>query len=496
MTRRSLLCLLVGFLLVLGACSSTSLPPEQSFPGDQDLAFVEGEPQTTFRLALQQPPTTDPAVINLADQAQVIVADLLYDGLVEVSPDGQLAPALATAWTDHNMVRWSFELDTSRINSQQVKSSFERLLAEQPESLSAAALRPVIGASGVRAGETAQAAGIIAAEDGRIDFELSQPQAGFAWLLAGLQFSVVGDNGTLTGRYIITEESEERALLESAEGIDVELRWQDNAIEAYQELALGKVDAALVDGSLIDGASSRYGSGKTARNVVRFLGLNELSPDLVAKETRQALLAALDRERMTSDWDRAVFAVDGVVAPSVRGYRVGGCGSTCSFDPSLTREVLASIGSAPSLTLSYVADRDTPVADAAAAMLTEAGFEIEVQQVTAAELAEGIANGSAELFISGWISPAGSTDAVIPYLFGSQSELNVTRISNEAVDELLAAASILSDDTLRWALLAQAEQAALEDAILAPLGVDRSLLVSTPTAPPHSVRSDGSLSLG
>lgn len=486
MAHRSVIASLFGLALVAGACSSPLGEVDRSTVDTQvtsttvpdGLAFVdEADPDATLHLALTRPANWTPAQLSLTDQNAVVLADLLYDGLTEAS-GATLAPALAASWTaNSDFTRWTFALDTDRVSPADVVSSFDRLIVEAADSAAVALLGDVeeISASG----------------DNAVRFTLRNPNAGFAWLLSGVQYSITVPGPT--GRYAIVEDSAEQMVLASSKFADITISWHPDGKATYQQLTLGQAEAAVVDPTVSRDAANRFGQRPSARSIVRFYGLNLASEDLWDPRVREAALISIDRPAVLEELPTAGFTADGVAGASTAGFRYGACNMACIYHPDDARSLLRDAGGAPTLTIVYVGEDQVGVASEISRSLQKGGFRTEVTQVSAEELPIMIADGSAEIFAFGWAAPAGSMDAVVPALFASGSPLNVTRLVSEEVDDLLDLAALTADDNERWELLSQAHEAALAQWVAIPVAVAHNGLVQSPDIDHLSVRPDGSL---
>lgn len=442
-----------------------------------------------LRVALARPETMAPAELSIVDQEAVIVADLLYDGLTEAAgTEGRLDPALAESWdASDDFTRWAFTLDVDRIDASSVVESFSAL-GDGPVSAP---------------GALAHVVSVEAAEPGTVVFTLDRPDAGLAWLVSGVGFSIVGPHGAPTSGYEVTVDDSEMMVLRPGEGSDgpeVALRWESSADDAYDTLTLGLVDAAVAPPEALHDARSRFGAVPAARAVSRFYGLNLGSPRLADDRLRRAVVHAVDRDEATAEGTAVpVYPADGVVAPTVAGYRPGGCAEGCVHDPGRARSLLAEArrdGAPPDVLRIAIGSQDQAAADIIADDLAAVGFEVDVRPLNPGELARTIAAGEAELFAFGWVAPAGSVDAVVPALFGSGSAANAVRLRSARVDALIADATTTGDDRDRWDLLLEAHDVALSEAAVIPLAVAKSHFVAAPQAQHVVVRADGSIDPG
>ncbi len=472
-------------LLAIGLLSSSCslLGGDEAAAPETDLDSVPSslpfaaEPSGPLHLTLTTTDVWDPAAISVGNQAQVLLADLLYDGLTEASAEGELRPALAESWSaSADFRQWTFELGDG-VDAQAVAASFARLRETAPASVAVALLNDV---------ETIDPSG-----DSAVMFTLRNPNAGFAWLLSGVQYSIHGDEPT--GPYAIESTDAVGMTLVSEQYRTIEVAWAADTKAAYDQLTLGETDAAIVDATLTGDAASRFGQQPSARSLVRFYGLNLASPNLYDSRLRQAVLAAVDRPGAMRALTTSGFTADGVAASSLAGFRYGACASACVYNPSGATAKLAEVGVAPTLVVGYVGADQAAAAASIGESLTRAGFGATVQEVAADQLTAMIGAGTVDIFSFGWPTPASSMDAVIPPLFASVSPLNVTRLVSTEVDALIAEAMTTGDDEARWKLLADAESAALAQWTVIPVATAHNGLVQRAQDSPLAVRPDGSI---
>jgi len=466
--------------------------PVPDAPDESALDAEIRDPETlgVVRIALQRPPTVDPTEISLADQESVLVTDLLYDGLTEVSAAGdRLEPALASAWTvNDQLTEWTFVVDSDRVDPRHVAEHFARVRDET----SAAA---TIGAALVDVSDV-QTVGSDA-----VRFRLDRPDAGFAWMLSGVAFSVVGESGETTGQYQIESESDRETILTpgTGDGPTVVLHWAETADDAYDTLTLGLVDAAVAPPDAVHDAADRFGAVPPARAITRFYGINADSPRLADERVRRALIQAIDRDRLVDEVLAVpAFSLDGVLAPTIAGYGHSGCGLECRFDreaAAVALDAVADDGDPPVVRIAVADDGQAAVAAAIARDLEAVGFDTVVDELALDDLVRVIADGDADLFATGAVAVASSIDAVIPELFASDSPGNALRLRSDEVDRLLAEAAVTADDHARWDLLNEAHDAAMSSALVLPIAATRSSFVAAPHAQHLAVRADGSLAL-
>ncbi|MGH1506510.1 MAG: ABC transporter substrate-binding protein [Acidimicrobiales bacterium] len=424
-----------------------------------DLALVDDTTSTTaalepglpseLRIELRRPDTWTPQLVRPVDVEGVVVADLLYDGLVEADASSQtLRGALARSWApEEGGTRWRFAIDTSRISADAVADHYTALIGERA-TLPAAMLAHVSAVS---------------AEGDDVVFQLTRADAGLAWLLSGVAYSVVGADGAATGAFAVTERDDgfDLAALESGD----------------------QVQSVTVD--FVDDAEAL-----SASSVSTFWVLNSRAGAMADLATRQAVVGALDRPSVMPDGS---VAADGVVGPAMAGHVADACAVVCDGTPGVALEV---DGVPRALSVGYVSESQGEIVAKAVVDLEAAGAAVEVRLLTSAELVAAMDAGEVDLVLAGWAALAGSADAVVPALLSSGSPLNLVGASTPEAETLLLRAALRADDAERWELLHEAQRVMLAEAVILPLSVSEAHSVQVDGDVEVPVRADGSLDLG
>ena len=151
----------VSFILVLAACggrvqeepttpaneaqppaetTETEPPPEQPAETEQETAVEPASGATaragTLRIASQPIVQIDPALVS--SDAEVMVANAVYDYLVDVDENNNIVPRLAVSWDQPDPTTWVFTLaegvifhDGSPLTAEDVVWTFDRLRDEE-----------------------------------------------------------------------------------------------------------------------------------------------------------------------------------------------------------------------------------------------------------------------------------------------------------------------------------------------------------------------------
>ena len=141
--KKSLIIILVFiFLLLITACSNTSISPiEEDFTSEEE---VSKSPQSggTLNLAVTSLPNPDPLMAE--DYETKSILSLIYEGLVRIDEEGSIQPNLAVNWqiTDDGRtyifklrkdVKWQ---NGKTFSSSDVKATFDKIvqLKKQPRN--------------------------------------------------------------------------------------------------------------------------------------------------------------------------------------------------------------------------------------------------------------------------------------------------------------------------------------------------------------------------
>lgn len=492
----------------LSGCTDGDGDAAPPVAGDDRIPEELADAVGPLRLAMVRPDSFRPDELVQSDQSAVILADLLYDGLVEVDgATGELVPALARRWSSNeDFTRWTFELDpTTGVDAETAAASLATLVRSSSRT-------PVRSRS--MAALTAGMTSVTAADATTVVIELAGPNAGLPWVLSGLPYSVVGLDGEPSGRYefVFDVGSDARLRRRTPDGLagslagaldrssgrsssnEIEITWTDTGADAYRLLVDGAADGAVAGPSSLSDAGRRFGWEAMPTSALRYYVVNRRSPDLADLPLRAEVLGAIDPQGVIDGTGATtLMVVDGLVSPSAAGYHPAACAEDCRDDVIADRSTADErLGGSP-LAVSYAGDEQEAMAAAVADQLTASGLAAAEVEVSAHDLAAAIVEGTTDLFAFGWVAPAGSVDAVLPPLLGADSPANVARIADPAIQELLDRAARTADDDERWGLLDEAHRLGLAEAKIVPIAVSSSTLVLSDQVVGLSIRADGSI---
>ncbi|MCI2293698.1 ABC transporter substrate-binding protein [Enterobacter sp. I4] len=190
-------------LITAGILSASTAAWAASVPAGTQLA----DKQELVRNNGSEPASLDPHKVE-SDVEFNIISDL-FDGLVSVSPAGEIQPRLAEKWENKDNTVWTFHLrpgitwsDGSAITAEDIVWSWQRLV--DPKTASPYASYPgsmrIVNGTDIAEGKKAPASlGVKAINDSTLEVTLTQPNAAFLAMLA--HPSLVPIDKVLVGRF-------------------------------------------------------------------------------------------------------------------------------------------------------------------------------------------------------------------------------------------------------------------------------------------------------
>ena len=470
-------------------------------PSPEQLAAVASG---TLRLGTLGELPARPRDASPVDAAQLMVADLLADGLTALDPDGKPIPALAESW-EHNeaATSWSFTLrpdaqfsDGTLISAADVKLSLEAV-ANDPDLLAGETLAKVVGFD-----EGDSLSGLVAVDDVTLRIDLTEPVRYLDSSMALPALGVTGANRAETsGPWKILSRSDDQLVLTAERSSDdgagpndpagtidtIEIYRFEDVADARAAFEAAEVDLVWLGLGVVDPTATYFDGHVTA-----MLGSRLSSPVVDDVAVRNSLELAIDRESLVSDvFGQAAQPLWGLV-PSGLGQDVITCVRDC-FDRSQAREGLAPLRGEALPSRPAVVTLDHPqgtwqgkLAEGLAGDLEAAGLVVETRAHTNEELAEVLATDDVELFLIGSVAQSASPEAYLLSLFGDGASQNLTGYQNQVVDNLRRP---------NGPTVARAEQQVLSDDPAIPLAqFDHSVFVG-PRVDSVELRLDGTLVL-
>jgi oligopeptide transport system substrate-binding protein len=483
-TLRTLACggskvpaVLLGVALILTTGLSSAGPMTAAGP---PLRYLGGAPGTL-----------DPAYINDAGDVQLLLQ--LYAGLTRLDEAGEPYPSLASGWevsadglTYTFTVREGLEFsDGSKLDADDVRRSWLRLLDPDTASSAPDVLNVVEGAAERLSGDAGDAAvGIEAPDPTTLVVRLRHPAAYFPEITATPATFVVpetaevGDDWQSPDAFI----GSGPYVLDGADGDDLVLRANEHYVAGQPPIDevrwVGAIDGdpvtAFADGGIdlvqvsgFDATWIAYDKtlGKRLNLAdalsVSYFGFDTTRPPFDDARVRQAFALALDRERLVTLSEGA----DALAAPSIVPPAIWPDGLDESIAPDMdaARALLADAGYEDPSELGTIVVNGTGlnVEPAVASWHEELGVDIDVETMEFETYIGLLETERPHVFTINWIADYPSPHAIYSLLlepgalsnYGEWSDDEFVRLLDAAAaaetDAELAAAYVAVDDHVR-----------------------------------------------
>jgi len=262
----------------------------------------------------------------------------------------------------------------------------------------------------------------------------------------------------------------------------------------------GEADSAtwplLVEDSLrLRDSGEGYTVFSTPANSVKHFPLNNEHPILSDKQVRQAMMYALDRQRIIDDlWSGAAVVAETNLSPAAPYHSVENI-ATYDYDPDMARQLLEEAGWVDedgdgirekdgepfTFTCTTITGDQArrPIAELTQQFFADVGIDMQLAEAPVASILEGMRNGEMDCSLYNWtygsaIDPDASTT------LRSDGANNFSNFKNERVDELLDMGLREPDPEVRAQYYAEIQQIVSEEAPFLFLQYDDWLNVYAP----------------
>jgi peptide/nickel transport system substrate-binding protein len=492
----SLLCVLLVFL---AADPLTARAEDRS---------TDGSRGGVYRRPLKADPATlDPA--RISDIYGRSIAQQIFDGLVQFDRTLTVVPSLAQFWkASRDGLTWTFTLRKGvrfhhgrELTADDVVYSFSRLLDPRVRSTAADLFLNIRGASEFRAGRTKQVEGLVALDRYTVQVTLVESFAPFVSLLAVGHAKIVPRDlverdpegfgakpvGTGPFRFARWDRGKEITLDANPEYFDGAPRLARIVYRVFAGAAFDDVYDDFLRRQLEDAPVPTRDYARVIRDPahqhvkrpmfsVRFYGFNTRIAPFTDRRVRQAMLHAIDRDRVVEDPHLGRYIVaHGILPPGMLGFNPMLPGGT--FDLARAKELLAEAGFAggkglPPIEIWSAVNEAAVLREHALIKKTLAsiGVRVEFRYLTDwPAFSRMLAEGKAGAFLYAWFADVPDPDTFLFPLFHSMSGRNLFRYKNPVVDDLLVRARGESDLARRVELYRRVEQVVLDDAPVVPV---------------------------
>lgn len=473
MTIRNLL--VMTSVLVLAACG-----------GREESGGGGGAGDKTLTIAAQSSPTNiDSRVGN--DNASGRMFDLIYSGLVKVTPENDYAPDVAERWETPDDKTIIFHLNPNAkfqngqpVTAADVKWTYESLLAENFVSSKKS------GYDAVDRIETPDQKTVI--------FRLKEPNGGIfdnltlGILPTGADTNVYKTKPIGAGPYQVVDfRTDDRVVLKAFDGWhggapkikDVVVRIVPDATTRVLELRRGTINFEVNQIPFENVAEfekdERYRVEKKPGSVYQYLAFNMRDPILSKKPVRQAIAHAIDRERIVRDLLRGYGVVTDTMFAQGHWARAENL-PTFGYDPAKAKQLLDQAGHRDPdgdgprsrFTLSFKTSTDAEAnlrAQMIQQMLKQVGIDVQIQSNEFGTFFEDIGKGNFQMFS---LSRNGVADPDFYYVIFHSANMppegqNRGYYRNPRVDQLILEGRSTFDRAKRKAIYAEVQKIVAEE---------------------------------
>lgn len=516
-----MLALVLAVALTAAACSEDKTPVSApsttaTTEAPSPLAFSddEADERPTLRMSVPKVTFVAPHAVDETDPVQVLVTDLMTDGLTERDPvTGRARPALAEDWrVSADRLTWTFTLRPATfstgdpIRAIDVATSLNRLAALGPESLSGPTLAVVAGYDEVASGEATAMSGLEVVDDSTLVITLAQPYEPLPELLAGVSFGVFPVDIDTRGTLPLSSSVSFRPTAMWEEGFRMAADETEGALEAVEIwidptgdlIETGEVDVAVgIDAE--DDFAADISEVAVPRSASAYYAFNVNTEPFSELLVRQAVMQSIDREQIRDEHFPDAIVMNGLIVDSVAGGIEDACDKRCTLNGrAAARKIRRSESGETAFTVDYFADDDDAVEQRVAqdlvAALRAGGLNATARGHTVDEYGELVASGALPMFRFGSVTTALVADASLRP-FRSESRDNVTGLSMPEFDALILDARATVAHDVRDALYADAEAMLFENAVVVPIVRFQHRLVHSSAIDSISLEPDGSLDL-
>ncbi len=444
-----------------------------------------------IRLALQ----TEPSILDPAysvDYSSGMISSLVHSNLVRYTPEGELAPDLASSWEiSQDGLTYTFHIAPARfscgrrVDALDVLFSFERLLDRQTLSPRWWVLGAISGAEAFHENGNRPLTGVEAPDDSTVIIRLERPASHFLGLLAMPAAGIVcrtdvsalgeryGRSPCGSGPWRLAEwrEAEEILLVRNeryrgkepmAEGIS--FRIIPETMTRIAEFEVGNLDLLEVPRAELDmWRAAGPPLLETEELRIVYIGLNNAKPPFDDVRVRRALNMAVDVETIIAHvlFGGAVKA-KGVVPSALRGSPLPE--DLYPYDPEGAIELLADAGYPDGFEMELW-QRENPeggrILESVQAYLARVGVRVELVTREWSAFKQAIELGTPDAFYLDWFADYPDAENFLTPLFHSSNRGgggNRSGYVNARVDSLLEEAALRADPEERWELYRRAEE--------------------------------------
>lgn len=474
----------------------------------------EGKKGGTFRFGITEPTAIDP--YNAQESEGLLVTKYLFTGLIQVGPEGDVHPGVATKWSSNdNCTQWTFDLKTGtkfhngeEVTSASFKRGWERVAAKDSASEVAYHLDGIEGFDEMQAGTATSMSGLDASDPAKLVVKLKDPNCEFYLRTYHPVFSPVPSTAgspTTNTAYVDQPIGNGPFMMDGPwqhntgiklkrfdgynighpaylDSVEITITANGNADE-YAGFQNGTFDWARMPVPVLPQARSTYQPKNQwiTRNTngMNYLLVMGTKKPLDTAKARKALSMAIDRNAIINGvFKGSQSPADSLVPPAFPdAYQKGIC-DACTFNLDEAKKLAKEAGLTEGTELNFQFNVDAGHEQWTAAikdqLQTNLGLKVNLGGVQFKDLLTNERQpGSTGIYRAAWgadyptpgnfLEPLLSTGAIGAPADQPTVGDNRGRYSNKKFDDLLDQAKSEKDEAKRVSLYQQAEKIAIHD---------------------------------
>lgn len=480
MKKYWLVLLVLAGMLILGACSESTIPEgaedgEAKATGSSDAEQAVIYASTTDAVGLSPTMTNDSPSSNVISQ--------IYENLFERNPETmEIEPKLAESYETPDDLTWVIKLkeninfqDGTPFNAEAVKYSFDKLIDPATAAPRASLLEPVdvitvIDETTVEIKTKYPYGPLLAA--------LSHSNAAIISPTADQKQDLMQDPvGTGPYKFVSWNQGDEVVLGKNedywggAPELDkVTFKVVPEVSTAISMLQTGEVnflDALPTEQISRIESLENVEVTKQDGTPVYYLTFNHSKERNQNPDFRKAIASAVDRDAFVEKLNGLGVRSDSILGPQVFGYDESADNAGTAYDPEAAKKLVEENGFGDEPIKLLAANRDNFIlmAEIVQSQLTEAGFKVEIETMEWATFLDTARTGEYDLTFLSWSNVTGDGSEMFYPNFHSDNvgASNRAQYSNPEFDKLVEASRTSIDQEERKKFLGEANQLMLDE---------------------------------